>query len=93
MSGPGTSQEDISKGAALDFACMGLIAALYFAYMLAAIWMPGWLGSPAFKGSVISVGLVLGLVLVVIIVISALAYDGLRRSQEKRASGVRDPMP
>lgn len=83
MSDPDTGHQDVSKGAALDFAGTGIIAALYFAYMMAAVWAPGWLASPAFAGSVISVGLVLGLVLVIVIVVSALAYDGLRRRQER----------
>lgn len=90
MSEPDTTHQDISKGAALDFAGMGIIAALYFAYMMAAIWVPGWLASPAFAGSIISVGLVLGLFLVIVIVLSALAYDALRRRQEKQTGPAGD---
>ncbi|KCZ87904.1 DUF485 domain-containing protein [Hyphomonas johnsonii] len=85
------TRDAIRRGAPLDFAIMGAIGGLYMAFMLACVWAPEWLGSrTAFTGP-LSVGLVLGLGLVVIIVFSAIGYDMLRRRQEKDVKRASEP--
>lgn len=86
MSDNNLPKEQPPESTRLDILATLAIAVLYMAYTLSAIWAPDWLASPVFAGGPISLGLVLGLLLVVVIVISALAYDGLRRRQEKAAA-------